>query len=85
MEGLRIEDGRLVTDDSARLTTDAGLCGRCLYTRRVQGARDSVFWLCRRSESDTRFPKYPVIPVIQCEGYEPESEDQDESSRNFDT
>jgi hypothetical protein len=30
-----------------------------------------VFWLCRRSETDPAFPRYPALPVLACTGYEP--------------
>jgi hypothetical protein len=45
-----------------------GLCATCRYSRTVAGAR-SVFYLCERSFSDPRFPRYPSLPVIKCEGY----------------
>jgi hypothetical protein len=50
----------------------AGLCETCLHARRVESARGSVFWLCRKSEEDPRFPKYPPLPVRQCPGFTPE-------------
>jgi hypothetical protein len=33
--------------------------------------KGATFWLCRRSERDPSFPKYPVLPVLRCRGYEP--------------
>lgn len=48
----------------------AGLCETCMWARRVPNARGSVFWLCKRSETDPRFRKYPPLPVVQCFGYE---------------
>jgi hypothetical protein len=30
-----------------------------------------VFWLCRRSATDPRFPRYPSLPVLTCSGFEP--------------
>jgi hypothetical protein len=47
-----------------------GLCADCLHARRVESARGSVFFLCRRSADDPSFPKYPRLPVIACPGYE---------------
>lgn len=29
-----------------------------------------MFLLCRRSESDARYPRYPSLPVIRCAGFE---------------
>jgi PPOX class probable F420-dependent enzyme len=40
----------------------------------VRNTRGSVFSLCRRSrEEPERFPRYPRLPVVECEGYEPSS------------
>jgi hypothetical protein len=54
--------------------TEAGLCTRCRHVRTVTNRRGSVFVFCRRSESDARYPRYPVLPVRRCPGYEPVSE-----------
>lgn len=48
-----------------------GLCTECLHARRVVSAKGSTFWLCAKSETDPRFPKYPRLPMLRCEGYEP--------------
>ena len=48
----------------------AGLCASCLYVRLVQSSRGCKFYLCRRSESDPRFARYPRLPVIKCPGFE---------------
>jgi hypothetical protein len=48
----------------------AGLCGDCAWARRVASARGSVFWLCRRAETDPAYPKYPPLPRLACPGYE---------------
>jgi hypothetical protein len=56
-------------------TGDVGLCLTCRHARIVE-SRTSRFWLCRLSASDPRFPKYPRLPVLACDGYEraPEGE-----------
>jgi hypothetical protein len=36
----------------------------------VESARESRFYLCRLSERDERFRKYPALPVVECAGYE---------------
>jgi hypothetical protein len=37
----------------------------------VRNTRGSVFSLCRRSRTEPdRFPRYPRLPVLRCEGYE---------------
>jgi hypothetical protein len=38
--------------------------------RRIVSDRDSTFYLCQLSKTDPRFPKYPRLPVMECEGYE---------------
>jgi len=49
----------------------AGLCADCQHARRVESSRQATFYLCKRSETDPSFPKYPRLPVIECAGYEP--------------
>ena len=46
-----------------------GLCRMCAHARVITSARGSTFYLCRLSETDPRFAKYPVLPVVQCAGY----------------
>ncbi len=47
-----------------------GLCERCRWARVVRTPR-SVFWLCARSRDDARFERYPRLPVLRCDGFEP--------------
>jgi hypothetical protein len=47
----------------------AGLCGRCAHAETVVSVRGSTFSLCRLSETDPRFARYPVLPVTACAGY----------------
>jgi hypothetical protein len=44
-------------------------------------ARGSTFYLCKLALTDPRFSKYPTLPVLACEGYEPlaESAREDEN------
>jgi hypothetical protein len=37
----------------------------------MRNDRGSVFLLCLLSRTDARYPKYPRLPVLRCEGYEP--------------
>jgi hypothetical protein len=53
--------------ENRRIT--AGLCSDCLQARRLESARGSVFILCNLSLSDPRFPKYPRLPILSCDGY----------------
>ena len=45
------------------------LCETCSWKKDVVSANGSRYLLCRLSQSDRRFPKYPSQPVIGCEGY----------------
>lgn len=45
------------------------LCETCEHLRAVVSGTGSRFQLCRLSQTDPRFPKYPLQPVIRCEGY----------------
>jgi len=53
----------------SRELLSAGLCGDCVHAREVESARGSVFILCNLSLTDPRFPKYPRLPVLGCDGY----------------
>ncbi len=48
---------------------DPGLCGSCLNARVITSDRGSEFYRCELSDRDARFPRYPRLPVWQCEGY----------------
>ncbi|HEV2231821.1 MAG TPA: hypothetical protein VGV68_00300 [Terriglobia bacterium] len=50
----------------------AGLCISCKHVRIVRSDRDSVFYQCKLAATDPRFPQYPSLPVLTCEGYEEE-------------
>jgi hypothetical protein len=49
----------------------AGLCASCANVRVVTNARGSAFYLCQLSFTDPRFPRYPALPVLACDGYKP--------------
>ncbi len=49
-----------------------GLCLKCRHVHVVETQRGGVFYLCRLSETDPEFPKYPRLPVLECRGYERE-------------
>jgi predicted CoA-binding protein len=46
-----------------------GLCRDCRHAREVP-TRDTVYWLCRRSETDPSFAKYPRLPIRACRGFQ---------------
>jgi hypothetical protein len=54
--------------------TRVGLCCRCVFAKKITSDRGSNFYLCRRSENDPRYPKYPPLPVLACPGFEPEKQ-----------
>lgn len=61
----------------------AGLCSLCAHQRVVVSGRGSTFSLCLRAREDSRFAKYPRVPVLTCAGYEPrgsEAEDPEPPS-----
>jgi hypothetical protein len=47
------------------------LCERCAWLREVRTPKGSRFLLCRRSQTDPAYPRYPPQPVVRCAGYEP--------------
>jgi hypothetical protein len=56
------------------MTARVGLCASCLQARTITSGKGATFWLCGKSKTDPRFPKYPVLPVLECSGYEPGSD-----------
>jgi len=61
---------------------NVGLCKNCDHHREIKNDRGSSFHLCRLSESDARFPKYPRLPMLRCDGYIPRA-DAAEPAPNF--
>ena len=59
----------LVVVGGPDLIMEAGLCATCAHVKPVDSSKAPVYYLCRLSESDPRFPKYPRLPVLQCGGY----------------
>lgn len=53
-----------------RTNAREGLCPHCHHVRAITSAKGSVFYLCERSKSDERFPRYPVQPRMECLGFE---------------
>ena len=43
----------------------------CTHVHIVQNRRGSRFYRCRLADVDPAFPRYPALPVLACEGYEP--------------
>jgi uncharacterized protein len=53
---------------SEREPDAVGLCRDCRHSRQVPTTR-ATYWLCRRSESDPTFPRYPRLPLRSCRGF----------------
>jgi hypothetical protein len=50
-----------------------GLCADCRHAQSLASKR-SHYLRCRLSEVDPRFPRYPALPVLACDGYAPGAE-----------
>lgn len=46
-----------------------GLCERCRHVHVVENRRGSRFYRCTLADVDPRFPKYPRLPVLRCDGF----------------
>jgi hypothetical protein len=55
-----------------------GLCATCHHVQRIESARGSRFYLCERSRTDARYPRYPRLPVLMCAGYESDRDARDD-------
>ena len=51
-------------------SVNPGLCETCTHVQIVRSSKGSSFVLCRLSEVDPAFRRYPTLPVITCRGYE---------------
>ena len=73
-EGRRDRDGQKPLSPEERgslgerLGVDIGLCAFCAHLRLVGSSR-SLFVRCALAETQPRFPRYPVLPVLACDGY----------------
>jgi len=54
-----------------------GLCFTCRHAQTIVSSRGSRFYLCERSRTDARFPRYPALPVATCIGWERDEEEDD--------
>lgn len=51
-------------------TPPAGLCADCRHARTIPSHKGAVFVMCGLAQLDPGYPKYPVLPVLACPGYE---------------
>jgi hypothetical protein len=56
--------------DIAREKDRAGLCASCLHAHVLRSDRGAVFYQCRLAENDSRYPRYPRLPVFACRGFQ---------------
>jgi hypothetical protein len=55
----------------------AGLCADCRFAHVIRSDRGTAFYQCGKSFEDSRFSKYPRLPVRACPGYEPKPKAED--------
>ena len=56
-------------EPGASRTHQIGLCCDCVHARVIRSDRGSEFYQCRLAATNARYPKYPRLPVIRCDGY----------------
>ena len=49
----------------------AGLCALCTYALARPTNRGTTYLRCTLAATDDRFARYPRLPVLTCDGYEP--------------
>jgi hypothetical protein len=49
---------------------NAGLCDKCRHVKKLSNAKGSTFYMCHLAESQPKFPRYPRLPVLKCDGFE---------------
>jgi hypothetical protein len=62
------------SNPASPLRPQVGLCDSCAHQQEVRNTRGSVFSLCLLSRSDPAYPRYPPLPVLECDGYERRSQ-----------
>lgn len=45
------------------------LCENCRFLREIISGKGGRFLLCRLSQTDRRYARYPAQPVYRCTGY----------------
>ena len=60
------------------------LCETCASMREVITPKGSRFLLCRLSQTDPAYPKYPPQPVVRCDGYQRKDTNEEGSSQGGD-
>ena len=60
------------------------LCETCARVREVVTPKGSRFLLCRLSQTDPAYPKYPPQPVVRCDGYRPRQPNEEDTTQGGD-
>jgi hypothetical protein len=47
-----------------------GLCVRCKHVKLIRSDRGSVFYQCSRAAVDPSYARFPVLPKLECPGFE---------------
>jgi hypothetical protein len=47
-----------------------GLCARCQHVKLIHSDRGSVFYQCSRAMTDPTYARYPILPKLECRGFE---------------
>jgi hypothetical protein len=47
-----------------------GLCAGCRHVNVIKSSKGSAYILCGLAKVDRRLSKYPVLPVIECLGFD---------------
>lgn len=71
---LRILQHGMPAMNETNLTQPRSLCESCLHLREVISGKGSRFLMCRLSQTDHRFQKYPPQPIVGCSGHKPAEE-----------
>jgi hypothetical protein len=69
-------------DAETRRHDQVGLCFRCRHVRIIRTDRGSMFYQCSRAAADPSYPRYPILPMLECGGFEetPIAAEQESSS-----
>lgn len=59
---------RMLARLRAASSPQPGLCATCRHFEAVESAR-SVFVKCGLASTDSGFPRYPALPVVECRGW----------------
>jgi hypothetical protein len=46
-----------------------GLCARCAHLKVLETKSGNPIILCRLSEENSDYPRYPALPVLECAGF----------------